>query len=100
MNTTATTSIAIMGRGSSAKLMRYHRFQRTGNQCIIMPKTKSANTLQYPKQISGITSTFHAEPIWCTMSFAVFQACSLADAGSRLEPERKNNRVKLINIKV
>ena len=35
-----------------------------------------------------------------TMLVAVFQAVSLAMAGSRLEPERKNRRVKVMNVKV
>ena len=63
MKTVITTNIAITGSGKSAKLIRYHCFHLDGNQCIIIPNVKSINTFQYPKQISGITSRFHADPI-------------------------------------
>ena len=41
-----------------------------------------------------------ADPIWVTMFFAVFHASSFASAGSRLEPLRKNRRVKVMKTKV
>lgn len=39
-------------------------------------------------------------PIWLTIFLAVFQAVELASLGSRLDPERKKSRVKVININV
>ena len=64
MNTTATTIIAITGRGSSAKLMRYQRFQRTGNQWIIMPRMNSKNTFIKGK---GITKGFYWVENWAEL---------------------------------
>ena len=43
---------------------------------------------------------FHKEPICVTISLAVCQAFSFAIAGSKSEPERKNNRVNEIKINV
>lgn len=50
--------------------------------------------------MDGICARCQCEPIWSIISEAVVQATSLASAGSRLEPERKNSRVKLIKRKV
>ena len=50
--------------------------------------------------ISGILLKSHAPPMRETIVFAVFHAVALASAGLRFEPERKNNRVNVMNMKV
>ena len=65
-----------------------------------MPNTNTSRTIRCCQATRGRMERFHAEPIWFTMFFAVSHASSLARAGSRLDPLRKNRRVKVMKTKV
>ena len=72
---------------------------RSGIQWVAIPMQKSRKTFQY----AGITSrglTVHSVPIRVIIEVAMFQAVSLATAGSRFEPDRKKSRVKVMKVKV
>ena len=64
-----------------------------------MPNANSAKTLLYA-EITSKMLPLHADPIWVTISLAVCHAFSFAIAGSKSEPERKNNRVNDMKINV
>ena len=65
-----------------------------------MPATNTKMMLMCSQAMVPRVSHFQAVPICWTMFLAVFQATSLASAGSRLEPARKKSRVKVMNTKV
>ena len=65
-----------------------------------IPTANTMSTARCCQATRGTMDRFQADPIWFTIFFAVFHACSFASAGSRLEPLRKNRRVKVMNTKV
>ena len=65
-----------------------------------MPTAKTIRTGACWRSMAGMRLRSQADPIWFTMFFAVRQASSFARAGSKLDPLRKNRRVKVMKTKV
>ena len=54
----------------------------------------------YASAMLGINDKSHLPPIWFTIFLAVSHATWFASAGSRLDHERKNRRVNVMNTNV
>ncbi len=65
-----------------------------------MPKRNTSSTPRCCQAIVGMRERSQSPPMRSTMLLAANQACSFARAGSRLEPLRKNRRVKVMKTKV